>query len=617
MRTCRTLSALSVMLFFAASTAFCEKPGDTMSFVVSMAQPSTHTYHVVFTCEGLKGETHDFKMPVWAPGYYVIMDFPKDVLNFRALDGAGRPLAWEKTTKNTWRVESGGAATVTVSYDVYAFTRFVAESCLDDYQGFISPTDVFMHVAEHIDHPATVTIEPGPGWTKVSTGLDPVAGRPNTFYASDFDVLYDSPILVGNQEVIQFSVRGIPLEFVGSDLGTFDRARLVVDLSRIVEAAADLMGEIPYKRYIFISIGPGRGGLEHLNSTALGFDAAALDSTEEYQKWLAFACHEYFHLYNVKRIRPLALGPFDYDRENYTRMLWVSEGISVYYEDLLVLRAGLVTRDRMLDWVRTSIANYENIPGHLLESATEASFDTWLHRYSRGGNADNTTISYYDKGAALGMLLDLAIRHESNNERSLDDVMRTLYRTYYKEKKRGFTDVEFRKVCEDAAGGSLTELFEYAASVKDIDYPTYLAYAGLAIDTGLKDSTAAYLGARTTKLGERLVVDGIAWGSPAWNAGLSEEDEIVAVDGIRVGGGEAESNSAGPRPDGPTTGQPLSGILGQKKPGDKVVLLISRRGKTRELEAVLGMNLERSFAITPVAGPTPLQAAILKDWLGK
>jgi len=606
----RATVLLAMSFLLIASSTLGAKPEGTMAFVVSMEQPNTHLYHVAFRCDGLKGETQDFKMPVWTPGYYVIMDYPKNVLNFRAEDGASRALTWEKTAKNIWRVNSRGATSVTVSYDVYAFNLFCAESCLDDSQGFITPASVFMNLAGRINHPVTVTIKPYKDWSKVSTGLDPVEGRPDTFFAPDFDVLYDSPILVGNQEVLAFNVRGIPHEFVGADLGAIDRVKLVSDLGRIVEAAADLIGEIPYRRYVFIAIGPGGGGLEHQNSTALAFDPAALDSAAGYRTFLSFVCHEYFHLYNVKRIRPLALGPFDYDREDYTDMLWVSEGITVYYEDLLLKRAGLLTRDQVLDHFRTNIARYENIPGHLFQSAAEASFDTWIDGYARAGNAANTTISYYDKGAALGLLLDLAIRHESRNARSLDDVMRTLYRTYYKEKKRGFTDEEFRQACEEAAGGgkagaALAEVFEYAVTVRDIDYPKYLGYAGLVINMGLSDSTGAYFGAATAEREGRLMVTGVEWESPAAQAGLSEGDEIVALDGVRVGSAGAV--------DGP--GRTMGDLLKGKKPGYRVKVMISRRGTIHEFEVILGRKPERSFAITPRPAAAPLQAAILRDWL--
>jgi len=579
----------------AASFALGQKQDATMAFTVSMEQPNTHYYHVVFRVEGMKDKTQDFKMPAWTPGYYQIMDYARNVLNFRAEDGAGNPLAWEKTAKNTWRIKSGKDASITVSYDVYAFNRSVADSTLDDERGFISPTGIFMHVAGRIQHPVTVTVRPYQNWTRVSTGLDPVEGRPNTFFAPDFDILYDCPILIGNQEILKFEVQGIAHVFAGVNLGAIDRAKFTADLKRMVESAVALIGEIPYRHYTFLAIGPGGGGLEHLNSTALTFNAAGLTSPAGYKRWLSFVSHEYFHHYNVKRIRPIALGPFDYDTENYTNLLWVSEGISVYYEDVILNRAGLLSRDEVLERFQSSIARFENGSGHLFQSATESSFDTWMKYFSRGGNTANTTISYYDKGAALGMLLDFKIRNETKNRKSLDDVMRTLYRKFYKEKKRGFTDQEFREVCESEAGGSLSEIFEYASTVKEIDYPRYFAYAGLDIDVQPRELAGAWFGAAAQDQNGNLMILNVEMDSPALRAGLSVQDEIIALDGTRV------------------SSRTMSEMLNSRKAGDKVRVLISRRNAIREVEVVLGKKTERSFRIKPLANPNPLQAAILKD----
>jgi predicted metalloprotease with PDZ domain len=274
-----------------------------MSITVSMERPTTHYYHVVFRADGLKGETQDFKMPAWTPGYYRIMDYAKNVMDFKAEDGTGRPLAWEKTAKNTWRVRSGKAESIVVSYDVYAFTRFCADSYLGDDGGFISPTGLFMHVAGRLQSPVTVTVLPHPDWEYVSTGLDPIAGRPNTFTAPDFDTLYDCPILVGNQEILTFEAAGRPHTVAAYDLGTADRTKFTGDLKKIVEAAAALMGELPYRHYTFLIIGPGGGGLEHLNSTAVTLNPASLTNPQAYKGWLSFIAHEYFHLFNVKAIQ--------------------------------------------------------------------------------------------------------------------------------------------------------------------------------------------------------------------------------------------------------------------------------------------------------------------------
>ncbi len=592
------LAAGALLIVAVASAAFAQAPAGTMAFTVSMDRPTTHYFHVVFRCEGLKGPAQDFKMPVWTPGYYRIMDYAKNVVNFRAEDGAGAPLAWEKTAKNTWHVRIGAAPAVSVSYDVYAFAPSVADSYLDDARAFIAPAGVLMHVAGQLRHPAVVTIRPFQGWSRVSTGLDPVAGRPNTFVAPDFDVLYDSPFLAGNQEVVPFEVLGIPHELAIHNAGDMDRARFVGDLKKIIEATAALMGELPYRHYTFLMIGPGGGGLEHLNSAALTFNPSSLNTPAGYRSWLAFVTHEFFHLFNVKRIRPVALGPFDYDRENYTDMLWMSEGFTVYYEYLILNRAGLFTRDDVFDGLRAVIARYENAPGHLFQSAAAASFDTWMLYFSRGEHVSNTTISYYDKGAALGLLLDLRIRHDSQNRHSLDDVMRTLYRTFYQEKQRGFTDAEFREVCEKAAGAPLAEFFDdYVATVKDIDYPRYLAYAGLDIDVEPRAVPGAYFGAVTEDQGGTAVISRVEWDSPASRAGLSAQDRILAVDGSEVTAGA------------------LIVSMRSRQPGDTIRLLVSRRGAQREIEVVLGQRTERGFRITVLPGPMPPQASILSSWL--
>lgn len=592
------VTVFSIIFLIAASFSFGQTPEGTMAFFVSVERPTAHYFHVVFRCDGLKGETQDFKMPSWTPGFYRIMDYARNVVNFSAKDGTGNLMAWEKTSKNTWRVKSGKAAAIVVSYDVYAFTRFVAESYLDDSMGFISPASVFMHVAGLLRHPVTVTVQPYKDWSQISTGLDPVDGKPNTFFAPDFDVLYDCPILLGNQEILSFEVKRIPHIFTVDNLGTFDQKKFVADLKKMVEAAAAIIGEIPYSHYAFLIIGPGGGGLEHQNSSALTLNPSSLNNPAGYKSWLSFVAHEFFHLYNVKRIRPIALGPFDYDKENYTNMLWVSEGFTVYYEYLILNRAGLFTRDEVLERFRSTIARYENVPGHLFQSATESSFDTWIHFFSRGENAANTTISYYDKGAALGLLLDLKIRNETKNHASLDDAMRALYRIFYKEKKRGFTDQEFREVCELVAGCPLAEIFDvYASTVNDIDYPKYLSYAGLDIDVEPKEVPGVWFGAATQDQSGSPIISSVEWASPASQAGLSAQDEIIALDGVRV------------------SSRTFADLLNSKKPGDKVKVLLSRRNTVREVEVVLGKKMERSFQIKPISNPNPLQSSILKDWL--
>jgi len=592
---------VSVILFtslFSASPA--PKTYPRLFFLVSMEKPHTHYFQVTFEIEGLKAENINLKLPNWTPGYYRVMDYARHLINFKAEDEAGNLLSWEKTAKNIWRVKTRQAKRVVINYEVYAFAVSVAESFLDDSRAFIVPASVFLYPEGYLQNPVKIRINPSATLPRIFTGLDPVADEPNTFSAPDFDLLYDCPIYLGNPEVLSFAVEGIPHTLAAEDLGQVNREVLIADLEKIIRQAVAIIGDLPYRHYTFILMEGGGGGLEHLNSMAAYMNAANLQSPAGYKNWLAFIAHEYFHHYNVKRIRPVALGPFDYDRENYTRMLWVSEGITVYYEYIILKRAGLLSTEEFFDRISSTIARYENIPGSKVQSAVESSFDTWIQFFSRSEETANTTISYYDKGAILGLLLDLKMRHETQNKYSLDDLMRVLYRRYYQEKKRGWTDAEFRAEAEALARCSLAEIFDdYAASVKEVDYQKYFAYAGLEIDTSWHELPGVDLGLTTQTAEGNLLIASVLKGSTAQEAGLSARDEIIAVNGRRVSPRNFES------------------LLSAHKPGEKIRLLIARRNRLQELEATLAAKKERPFRIKPASQPGQLEAEILRSWLAK
>ncbi len=587
-----------LVLLFQASSLLNAQQNETVSFVVSMEHPAEHIFHIDMHYEGAMGEIVDLKMPMWTPGYYGILDFPGNVRNFQAADGTGKQLAWEQTTENRWRICANRSSQIKVSYDVLAAKRFVANSYLDENRGYIMPAGLFFHIAGRIHLPVEVAIRPYRDWTDIATGLNAVPGLKNTFRAPDFDILYDSPILIGNLERLpSFTIRGIVHEFVGYRLGDFDRQQFIDDLKEVIEAGIDIIGEIPYRHYTFIAIGPGQGGIEHLNSISFSFNGDDLNSRKAMIDSLGFLAHEYFHHYNVKRIRPLALGPFDYDKPNLTNMLWVSEGITVYYQNLMLARAGLITRDALLDSFGRSIAAYENGTGRLFQSATQSSFDTWTQGPFGGrGEGLVKTISYYNKGALLGLLLDLKIRHETQNKQSLDDVMRTLYREYYKEKQRGFTDQEFRDVCERIASDQLTEIFQYASTTKEIDYDKYLGYAGLELESPIK-STSPYLGAIVEDQDENLVVAAVENNSPARLADLEAQSVIMKLNGRKVNAKNWNEEIA------------------SRKPGDTILLAITFDGADREVSIRLSNKMEQSYKVEALENPTPLQSQILQSFM--
>jgi predicted metalloprotease with PDZ domain len=565
-------------------------------FTISMDNPASHCYQVTLSCQGLEGISRDFKLPVWSPGYYGLFDFAGKVRAFRAEDGQGHPLKWEKTGASTWRVITDQAKIIVLHYEILAASQFVGQSYLGEDRGYIVPASVCMYTDDLLPYPVIVKINLNPGWSTIATGLDQAsADEPLTFYAPDFDVLYDSPILMGNLESLPpFEINGIAHYFVGYKPGNFNHQQFMNELKAVVEAGIAVIGEIPYRHYTFLGIGPGQGGIEHLNSAAVSFSGNGLDERPKRIGTLAFLAHEYFHNYNVKRIRPLALGPFDYSQPNLTNMLWVSEGFTVYYEYLLLARAGLMSREEFLEGISRIIAAHEKNTGRLFQSATQSSYDTWTQGPFGGGRGGlRKTISYYDKGAILGFLLDLNIRQVTRNRCSLDDVMRKLYVTFYKDKQRGFTDREFQEVAEGIAGCPLTEIFEYASSPKAIDYSKYLAYAGLQLDEP-KELPEAYLGILAEKVDDRLVVAAVEPDSPADRARIIAGDEIKAIDGQQAGDLE------------------LNQLISSRRPGQRLKLSLLRGEKNLEIELVLSHQLERSFRLKPVLNPSPLQAEILK-----
>lgn len=458
----------------------------TMTFTLSIEQANPGKFHVEFYDEGITGNIRDFKMPCIAPGYYRVLDFAANVENFTAADGSGNPLPWEKIAKNTWRVGTGGAGAVKIAYDVKSDFDSVAQSFIDDKRAYISTPGVFMYPKGRIDHPVTVTLIPPSNFPKTSTGLEPLPGNKNSYYAQNFDVLYDCPIYLGNQEIIPFEVRGIPHYIAMESPGAFDRQQLASGLAKMIETAAAIVDEIPYRHYTFIFMGEGKGGLEHGNSTALFIDVSGGKNPWREKSTIKFLTHEYFHSYNVKSIRPIALGPFSYDGNNNTGMLWFSEGGTVYYEYIILNRAGFLSRGECLEEFSSAITINETNPARLKQSVAEASRNAMTQSFF----GSDKEVSYYDKGLILTLLLDLAIRHETKNKKTLDDVMRTLYHQFFRQKQRGFTRREFRQVCEEAAGKTLAEFFTYIDSTVEIDYGKYLGYAGLGIQIS-SDKTKA------------------------------------------------------------------------------------------------------------------------------
>lgn len=470
------------LLFVMSAIAVYALPAYKMDYVVNIDQHNSYLYvnlDVVF--DSPVNETVTLEMPVWAPGYYMIMDFPKYLSDFKAIKADGTALKWTKTSKNQWAVDVEGSI-LKVSYRVKAQNHSVAESYVEDESVFIAPNGVFMYFIGDKGHKVDVAYIMPEGFGQASTGLKPVGdntGRQRKFTAPNFDVLFDSPVLLGNQYVERFSHEGHDYEFAILTPEGYDETTFRDDFKKMVSETSRIIGDVPYDNYCLIHLGQGGGGLEHLNSQACYTGGSyKFRNRNDYLRHLSFVTHEYFHLYNVKSIRPFELGPFDYSHECYTPLLWVSEGFTCYYENRILLGCGIIDGEYMLNDLSGSIRTVETAEGHKHMSLRQSSYDIWLNFFNQSENV----ISYYDKGPVFGLFFDIEIRRLTNCEKGLDDLMRLLYNRYYKELQRGFTEEEFWQAAKEVAGQELTLLRRYVDTTDDIDYEALLAPAGLSID---------------------------------------------------------------------------------------------------------------------------------------
>jgi predicted metalloprotease with PDZ domain len=600
-----------------------------VAYTVSMPRPYTHLFEVTarLTYKNAPPRAVDLIMPAWTPGSYLVRDFGRHVQDFAAEDASGRALVWTKDDKQTWRVESNGARELRVRYSVYANELTVRTSELNDRHAFWNNANLLMYPEGNLGTPSTLRVEPFGGW-KIATGLPPVQGAANTFRAENFDVLYDSPFLASDFRVLSFDVAGVPYRVVVDGEGRYDSERLRRDTQRIVEAAVAVMGDTPYRDYTFLLMLAERngGGLEHLNSTALIRKRFGFSTAEDLRAVHTLIAHEFFHAWNVKRIRPDALGPFDYTRENYTRLLWVAEGVTSYYETLLVRRAGLLTDRQYLDVMAGEIRTLQNTPGRLEQSLEEASFDAWVKYYRQDENTVNSAVSYYDKGAIVGLLLDLEIRGRSDGKRSLDDVLRALYEEFAK-RGRNYTPADFQRAAERAAGAGLEEFFRrYVRGRDELDYDAALARAGLRLDTsstsaGRPAPEEAYLGATYAGDGEQvvgrtvvpgtLVVKTVPAGTPAYEQGLNAGDEIVAVDGYRPPRDPLATSDASR-----IARDFINARLAEKRPGEQVAITVFRGDELRTFNVKLGGRPAATYRIVTLPEATEQQRRNYQSWLG-
>jgi predicted metalloprotease with PDZ domain len=568
-----------------------------------MLRPKTHYIDVKLEIpipSDWQSNEIELMMPVWTPGHYFIEDFSRNILVVRAVDSAaGRELRVDKRSKNLWTVDLESSAKVDLEYSVYAFAYDDTKSYIDQIHALINGASVFLYPKGMEMKPVRLTLVPFPQWRRVSTGLERVSDW--DFIAPNYDILVDSPIEVGNQEIVSFDVQGTKHEVSMLGAVTMDKEKFVSDVKAIVENTIPIFDHVPYKRYVFLLnfTEDAGGGLEHLNSTVCLIPRFRLFPKEEYDLMMGLISHEFFHTWNVKRLRPVGLGPFDYTTETYTKSLWIAEGVTSYYDDLILRRTGLYSVPEYLDAFAINVNMMKSLPGRKWQSAEEASFDTWIKFHKSDANSPNVTMSYYTQGAVIGWMLDMAIRRSTKGSSTLDDVMRRIYQATYVKEGRGYSDEEFEKTSFEVGGRDVKEIFDARVRGReDIDFDRYLGYSGLRL--GARDQTGhekAFLGVRLGIEGGRVMVKTTLAGSAAEAMGLAVNDEMIGVDGMRA------------------TSERLSFYVATRKPGERVRLAIARNGQLMELEGEVGSKPTLEYRIYPIKDATDEQKSIFRGWL--
>lgn len=516
----------------------------------------------------------ELMMAVWTPGSYMVRDYSGKVESEHAEAADGTPLTVRKSKKNRWAMETGGAAEIRFSYRLYCREMSVRSNWVEADFAIIVGAATFVTRAEPggglIDSAHHVRLELPQNWAASHSAL-PVAD--GAYVAEDFDELTDSPILAGNLTQYDFEIGGVPHSLVNlGEGGVWDGPKSAAEVEKIARAEIDFWGVTPYRNYSFLNaITESSGGLEHKNSTLVMANRWSTSTRENYLKWLYLISHEFFHTWNVKRLRPVELGPFDYETEIYTTGLWVVEGLTSYYDPLMVRRARLSTTEEYLKELSREITALETAPGRLTQALSDSSFDAWIKFYRRNENTNNAVVSYYGKGALVGLLLDVHIRKLTNDQRSLDDVMRAAWKRYSGE--TGYTQTQFRQVVNDVAGQDVGAwIAERVDEPGELSYDEFLDWFGLRFAPAKEksDPAPAWLGVDTRQQDGRLYVAGVRRDGPGHSGGVNAEDELLAINGYRV------------------TGDGLADRLKAYHPGDELAVMVSRRDQILSLAVTAG-----------------------------
>lgn len=559
-------------------------------------------------------------LPAWIPGSYMIREFARNIVQIQA-ESAGKKVAIQKTDKHTWKVDRCTGPLV-LHYEVYAWDLSVRAAHLDQTHGFFNGTSVFLRVIgqEEVSHVVDICRPNGDQYKlwRVATSLRELKAKRygfGTYRADNYDELVDHPVEMGVFSLATFKAHGVPHDVViTGQVPHLDMARLVADLKKVCEAQIALFEpetkRAPMNRYVFLTfaVGDGYGGLEHRASTALICSRNDLpvkgqkEMSDGYRTFLGLCSHEYFHTWNVKRIKPAAFAPYDLQQESYTSLLWLFEGFTSYYDDLMLVRSGIIDEQQYCRLVAKTLNGVLRGSGRHKQSVAESSFDAWIKYYRQDENAPNAIVSYYTKGSLVALVLDLTIREETRGRKSLDDVMRALWeghgRDFYQEKEggQGVSNAEVEALFDEVTGLRLKRFFQrYIQGTDDLPFEKLLAPFGITLSENTKEAKPG-LGIRVTADANDCKVANAYEGGAAHKAGISAGDLLIAMDGLRI----SATN--------------LTTLLSRYRIGDTVILHVFRRDELMMFSAVLERGSPSQIDLVPCLQPAaPVRKR--KKWL--
>jgi len=587
---------IAVLPFIFVHTMYSQSP--VIHYSLGMSKPWTHLVEVEISFENLPAEdsTLELSLPVWRSGRYVLFDFAGGVEQFEAFSPKGERFSWEKTDKSTWRIETV-EPDVSVRYKVYANEFSSRTRGLNDEHGYVNGSAVFMYAEKYRRTHVTLQVTPYENW-KVTTGLERISDSTFLYRAPGYDDLIDCPLEIGTQTDIAFEVENkMHVLSVAGD-PHWDTTIVIDGLRRIVQASKEFWGDLPYDRYYFLlHVSPNASGAtEHMNSTTIDIQPFSFEEPEGYTRFFSTAAHEFFHTWNVKRLRPKGMDPYNWQHENYYKELWIAEGGTSYGNGIVLLRAGLKTPAEYVAGLAKAAKEDRQRPGNLQQSLSECSFDAWIKFWKGNEQSFNSESEYYGKGANVCLLLDLEIRHRTGNKRSLDDVFRDMYKRF-PFGSRGYTVEDFQKSAETQAEGSLDAFFDnYVRGVHPLPWEKSLLYAGLEL-TPEDPTEKPSLGITVGDAGDMPKITRVVKGSCSYDAGLNVGDELVALNGSKIRARDMDKR------------------IEQMKAGDTVTVTVFRENNLRNFSFSLQNAPTYEYTLQKVKKPSSLQKSIYESWL--